>query len=360
MRSRAPFFAACIVFLAALTTQAARERVSIMFVHYSVGTTIVEGYCENPALRHSITETLDTMTVTYGTDTADIVFRSYRMNNDLSGNPLSDTISYTCNLLRFSNFRYDFVSPSYNRMRIWNSDNGLIGNAYAGLLEDFFKIPGKENAQFWRMFKTHNVPSSFPDSVTEVNGYDLIIIKNPYACWFQMTQLQADSIRHLYQIVRDSVANHPEINVALAFGTPLRLGHEVTDSTQAKITYNLASWFVGDSFFVHNNSGPYKNVWKWDSYRPMLEMTPGAVNRYCLKSEYWAGDAGSHLTPLGASTAQGELIEFIRQAVQDILIQRSGIVSREDVDRKIKEFRDAGATEQEVLNLIRQYNQRGK
>ncbi|HWR81781.1 MAG TPA: hypothetical protein VN285_00610 [Candidatus Deferrimicrobium sp.] len=303
--------------------QAARPRVSILFIHYSVGTSIVEGYCENPAYRRSITETLDTATVAFGADTADIVFRSYRMNNELSGNPLSDTISYTCGLWRFPNFRYDLVSSQYNRMRIWNSDFGLIGNAYAGLLEEFFKVPGKEDSLFWRMFKTHKVPSGFPDSVTEQNGYDLVIIKNPYACWFRMTQLQADSIRHLYEIVRDSATNHPEINVAFAFGTPLRLGHEVTDSTQAKITYDLASWFASDSFFTHSNSGPHKNLWKWDSYRPLCELSADSVNKYCLKTAYWVGDAASHLSLLGASTGQDDLVEFIRQAVQDILIQKS-------------------------------------
>jgi len=68
----------------------------------------------------------------------------------------------------------------------------------------------------------------------------------------------------------------------------------------------------------------YKNVWKWDSYRQLCELTPGHPARYCLKDEYYLlGDDGSHLSLLGADISQDSLIEFIKGAVGDILIQNS-------------------------------------
>lgn len=350
------------VLMVAGSLAARTQRVSIIFIHYSTGTIIVDGYCWGDTWRRNITETLDTATVTYGIDTARIVFHSYRLNNDAGYSALSDTLPGSdengCAFDRFSNFTYDLVTSHYNRMRIWNSDGGFSGKDYAGLLEHFFNVPNKEEQQFWKLFKTHNTPSSFTDSVTEENGYDLVIIKNPYACWAYMTQAQADSIRVLYEAVRDSIANHPEINIALAFGTPLRLGTQVFDSSQAKITYNLATWFASDSFFTHSNTGPYKNLWKWDSYRLYCEMSPDSVNRYCLKNAYY-GDGDSHPNPqLGATTGQESLIAFIRNATSDILIQRSNdtTVTRSDIDRKIREFQRGQAAEEDVLALIRQYN----
>ena len=243
-------------------------------------------------------------------------------------------------------------------MRIWNSDGGFTSGSYAGLLKHFFDVPNKEQQTFWKLFKTHKTPSQFPDSVAEEDGYDLVIIKNPYACWAYMTPAQADSIRVLYRAVRDSIAHHPEINVALAFGTPLRLGTQVFDSAQAKITYDLATWFVSDSFFTHTNDGPYRNLWKVDTYRPYCEMSPDSVNRYCLKNAYY-GDGDSHPNPqAGATLGQDILIDFLRTAVRDILIQRSGAggVTRADIDRKIRDFQQGLASEEDVLTLIRQYN----
>ncbi len=348
-----------LVAMSALVARAAKERVSVLFIHYSVGTTIVQGYCWDPQYHRNITETLDTMTITVSADTADIVFRSYRMNDEGMGSPLSDTLPGSaengCAFNRFSNFGYDFYSGNNNRMRIWNSNTGFSGDAFAGIIDQFFNRPNKEDSVFWKIFKTHNVPSGFPDSVTEVGGYDLIIVKNPYACWFQMTQAQADSIKVLYQTLRDSIANHPEINVGLAFGTPLILGHEVSDSSQAKITYELAAWFDSDSYFTHTNTGPYKNVWKWNSYHPLCE-TSAVTHRYCLKPEYQGG-GGSHLSLHGASVAQESLVTFIREAVEDILIQRAGVVTRQEIDSKIKEFREGSASESDVSNLIEQYSE---
>ncbi len=347
-----------IIWLSIITAGSAAEiEVSTMMVHYSVGTLIVSGNQYGCHLR----DMLNNPPVVVGTDTARIVFRSYRMNNDLGGSPLSDTVSNVdCWDERFSNFRYSLVDPWHNRMRIWNSDGGMQGNAYAGLLNDLFNIPGKEDSSFWRMFTTHNVPGSSGDSVVE--HYDLVLVKNPYACWYYMTPEQADSERVLFEAVRDSLVNHPDINFAFLFGTPVRYGiAEINDSTQQKITYDLASWFAGDSFFTHSNSGPYKNIWKYDPYRLMCEMSPDSINRYFLKNSYWQGppDGGSHLSPIGSAVAKDSLAAFIRQAVEDILLIRSGNVTRRDIDLKIKEFKEGSATEEDVLNLIEIYNSGG-
>ncbi len=348
--------------------QAAQQRVSILFIHYSVGTQITQGYCWNPIYRRNIIETLDTITVVVSSDTADIVFRSYRMNNEGAGNPLSDTLpgagDHGCAFDRFSGFEYDFYGANYNRMRIWNSDNGFSGDAFAGLIDQFFNVSGKESMLFWKMFTTHQVPSGFPDSVTETDGYDLVIIKNPFACWAQMTAAQSDSIKVLYRAVRDSIVNHPEINVVLAFGTPLVVGPEQADSSMGRITYQLATWFASDSFFTHDNSGTCRNIWKWDSYRGLCEMSPDSSNRYCLKRQYSVSPGGgdSHLSHAGCTAAQESMVGFIRLAVTDLLIQRSaepGLPSpqqRLEIDRKINDFRIGAATEQEVLELIAGYN----
>ena len=85
-----------------------------------------------------------------------------------------------------------------------------------------------------------------------------------------------------------------------------------------------------------------------------------SANKYCLKEEYHAdGDLGSHLSYLGADIAQDSLQTFIKRAVQDILIIKSGTVTREDIDRKIREFQQGTATEEEVRQLIEAYNSAG-
>jgi hypothetical protein len=341
-----------IIILAAGTISITAEevRISTVFVHYSVGTTIVSK-TNNPGSQH-IRDTLNVPPVYVGTDTARIVFRSYRMNNDLGGNPLSDTVSNQDGWdNRFENYRYEYVDPWHNRMRIWNSDNGMQGNAYAGLLNDLFEIANKQDSAFWRAFTVHNVPGSSGDSVQE--KYDLFMVKNPYACWACMTQAQADSQRTLFQIVADSMANHPEQNFALIFGTPLRLSEQGCggDSSNARITYELVTWFA-DTFDV---SG-YENVWKYEFYRILCETSPDSANRYCLKEEYWDQWSGSHLGQDASDLAQDSLAAFIRRTVEDILVQRSGQVTRQDIDRKILEFREGSATVQDVLDLIDRYS----
>ncbi len=307
-----------ILFTAPLSL-AEKVRVSFMFVHYSVGHQMLyDGYCAGGYSR-PFSETLDTMTVTFGADTADIVFRDYNMNYEGSG-PLSDTIIDCNGPDRLPGFNYDLISAHYNRMKIWNSWDG-VNDQYAGILEQFFNVPGKEGQRFWKMFSPHKVPGTSGDSV--LVDYDLIMIKNPFICWSYMTPAQADSIRKFYEAVRDSVVNHPEINVCLAFGTPRRLYDTIDDTAQAKLTYQLATWFSSNDFFTHSNEGPYENLWKYDSYRLLCETGSGAVNRYCLKNEYSAGPGDSHLSLLGARVSQDSLLAFIRRAARDILIQKA-------------------------------------
>ncbi|MFH1686306.1 MAG: thrombospondin type 3 repeat-containing protein [bacterium] len=303
---------------------AAQRRVSILFIHYSVGTGMVQGYCWGSEYNRNITETLDTMTIAVGSDTARIMFRSYRMNGDYAGIAISDSLpgsgSNGCAFDRFSGFDYDLDASAGNRMRIWNDDGGMGPSAYAGLLNLFFNVPGKETSDFFRMFRTHDIPSSFGHPVTETDGFDLVIIKQPYAVHSYQSQAKADSIRVLYSVLRDSIVAHPEINVALAFGTPLLLGREgITDSTQAKITYDLAGWFASDSFFTHDPVS-YPNIWHWDSYRYLCENSPDSVNRYSLANKYFDGEpVGSHLNLAGYSMSQDSLVAFIRRTVTDIL-----------------------------------------
>ncbi len=302
------------------TAVAEKTRVSIMFIHYSVGNQIVyDGYCAYGYDR-PLGETLDTTIVSYGKDTARIVFRDYNMNYWATG-PLSDTVITCEGAVRIDNFNYDLNSPQYNRMKIWNSWDG-IHDQYAGILKEFFNVPDKENQPFWTMFSQHDIPGVNGGTVSE--KYDLIIIKNPFACWAYMTPAQADSIRTFYKIVRDSIANHPEMNICLAFGTPRVLYDTFEDSAQAKLTYNLATWFASDSFFTHTNDGQYKNLWKYDSYRFLCETSPDSVNRYCLKSAYSAAPGDSHLSLEAARISQDSLIAFIKRATRDILIQKSG------------------------------------
>jgi len=330
-----------LIIIAALVTtstvaRAGQERISILFIHYSVGTGIVEGYCWG-GYNRNIIETLDTMTIVAETDTARIVFRSYRMNGDYVATAISDTLpgdgSNGCAFDRFSNFTYNLDGAAGNRMRIWNDNTGMGTNGYAGILNKFFFMPDKEDSLFWRMFTTHEVPSSFPNPVTEIDGYDFVLIKNPYDCWAYMTQAQADSIRVLYRVLRDSIAAHPEINVGLAFGTPLRINDRGQyDSSVAKITYDLASWFDSDEFFTHDDAA-CRNIWKWNSYQHLCETSPDSANRYCLQTRYFNGEAsGSHLSLAGYSDSQDSLLVFLREVVQELLWRRVGGSTDSDND----------------------------
>lgn len=321
--------AGALALFPAESPQAAKQRVSILYIHYSIGTGFVQGYCWGDEYNRNIVEGLDTMLIVAGSDTADIVFRSYRINGDEAGVAMSDSVpgegSNGCASDRFSGFSYN-LDPSWgNRIRIWNGNSGMGPGAYAGILDNFFCVPEKEDSAFWRMFRTHEVPSSFPQPVVEVDGFDLVLIEQPYFIFGHMSQTQADSQKVLWQTLRDSIVAHPEINVGLVFGTPLLLGRfGIRDSAQAKITWDLASWWASSDYFEHDPIS-YPNIWKWDSYRFLCETSPDSVNRYCLANRYFDGEpVGSHLSLKGYSKGQDSLRAFIRTCVSDIIGQETG------------------------------------
>ena len=334
-----------LLLLMALTASAEQVTLSVLFVHYSVGYQMVSANCE---IRSAY---LDTMDIVVGTDTANIEFRSYHTNYEASTGALSDKVTNGCYETRYdASFTYDLRKTSgLNRTIIFDPWSGVV----AGILAHMFDVPDKENQPFWRIFQTHNIPS-LVDSIPV--KYDIVIFKNPYSTWGNVNQIYVDTIKYFYRTVRDSIAQHPEINVGLMFGTPLRqqTGY---DSTNAKYTYDLASWFASDEFFTHSNTGPYKNVWKLDTYRQLCEAD-NLPNKYCLAEEYHAENDpnGSHLSDIGAELSQDTLAGFIRQMVTDLLIQRSGLTGRYDIDQKIRQFRDGQATEEDVYQLIDQYN----
>ena len=348
-----------------ITALAGEVRVSYLFIHYSVGLSGIIN-CQGDA--GNIRNTLDTMNVAIGADTARIVFRSYNINYDHQDSSLGDTVSVWapadwCYIENRINTGFDYNMQGggvSNRNRIFDSD------WYSPLLVNLFQRPDKEDSIFWYPFIEHQIPYDNGDLVT--THYDVVIFKNPYMIWRDFTAQKADSIKTWYKAVRDSVVNHPEINVAFAMGTPLayQTGSDDdfdSDTTLAKMVYDLATWFVSDSFVVHSNldTAVYRNVWTADLYRPLCELAPGSYNRYCLKDEYWAGPGGeSHLKSAGAAALQAELVNFIRNVTEDILIQRSDQVSRRDIDQKILDFREGQAELQEALDLIEQYNSGGQ
>lgn len=347
-------------------TQAEQIRVSFLFVHYSVGQSSINN-CQGE--RGNIRNTLDTMTVAVGADTARIVLRTYNINYDHQDSSLSDSAfiwsgSDWCNIENRINsgFDYNFQGGGVsNRNRIFDSE------WYSPLLQNIFQRPSKEDSVFWYPFVEHQIPYGGGQYVTE--HYDMVIFKNPYIIWRDFSPTKADSIKKWYKAVRDSVVNHPEMNVGFAMGTPLayQTGSDDdfdSDTTMAKMVYELADWFNSDSFLTHSNleGAQYRNVWTLDTYRPMAETNAGAYNRYCLRDDYWAGSGGqSHLQSAGMVAMQNVLIDFFRQATEDILIQRSGSpVSRRDIDRKIYQFREGDVPQSEVQQLIEQYNTDGE
>jgi hypothetical protein len=350
-----------IVILLAAAAQGERARVSYIFMHRSVGLEAVTG-CFYPYNRN-IRSVLDTMTVFNGADTARIVFRSYNLNYGVLGDTcLSDTVWYGDCWEDYNNlFRgYDWELQEREKMIIYPPGN------YSPTLLSVFQFPDKENQIFWNVFREHQIP--YPGGVYVSEKYDLVMVKPPYIVWRDPSPARMDSLRSYYRAVRDSVANHPEINFCFVFGTPLCLDNGGLDSFRgdtvaAHLVYNAASWFASDSFFTHTTDGPYRNVWKIDTYTPLCETSPDSANRYCLKNAYWAGYSyQSHLSAAGALAMQDTLISFIRRATLDILIQRGGgenRPSRGEIDRKIKEFRDGTATLPEVLDLIERYNSGG-
>jgi hypothetical protein len=338
---------------------ATEQRVSFIFMHRSVGLEAVSGCFQEPYNRN-IREVLDTMTVINDPDSARIVFRSYNLNYGVMGDTcLSDTVYYGDCRENYNNYfrGYDWELQEREKAIIYPP------GVYSPMLTNVFQAPDRENQTFWNVFRQHVIELGPGVNVTE--RYDLVMVKNPYIVWRDPTQARIDALKSYYRALRDSVANNPEINFCFVLGTPLafQTGGDDDfdgDTTRAKLMYNFARWFASDSFFTHSNSGPYRNVWKLDTYSPLCETSPDSSNRYCLRSQYWAGSsAQSHLSAMGALAMQDVMINFIRLATSEILSLRSGRPSRGEIDRKILDFREGRATESEVLELIEQYNNGG-
>lgn len=349
-----------LILIMCVSVQAEKVRVSYLFMHRSVGLAVVTG-CFPPSYRN-IREVLDTMTVFNQADTARIVFRSYNLNYGVQGDTcLSDTVFSGQCMEDYNNlFRgYDWELQEREKVIIYPPGN------FSPQLANVFQYPNKENQTFWNVFRQHTIPYPGGRSVTE--KYNLVLVKQPYIVWRDATPARMESLKSYYRAIRDTVANHPEINYCFVLGTPLAFqtgGDDDFDSDtlKARYVYNFASWFASDSFFTHTNTGPYRNLWKWDSYRPLCETSPGNSQRYCLKNDYWIGPNGqSHLNPAGAMALQDNMIAFLRQATADILAQRtpSGRPSRTEIDLKIKAFREGTASLPEVLDLIERYNSGG-
>lgn len=344
-----------LLLLLPLTVSATERRVSFLFMHRSVGLQAVTN-CGGPSGPRNIRAVLDTMTVTSGQDTARIVFRDYNLNYFLGDTCLSDTI-------HFSGCGQDYLQ-SFRGYNWENSDREKIihfaPGGYSDMLMNVFQQAGRQDSAYWNVFREHTVPYGGGGNALE--KYDLVMVKNPYIIWKAPTQARVDAAKSFYMAVRDTIANHPEINFCFVFGTPLALNTSGGDdfggdTLAARLIYQLAQWFDSDAFFRRDNNGPYRNLWKLNTYTSLCETSPDSPNRYCLKTAYWAGSgAQSHLSNLGAEVMQDTLIAFVRRATADIMGVPPGRPTRADIDRKIKEFREGRASEQEVLDLIQQYN----
>jgi hypothetical protein len=246
--------------------------------------------------------------------------------------------------------------------KIWYNNSCPLLDVFSDASKNTAINAGTLGANIWDVFRNHQVYTDAANLSARVwERYDMVIIKQPYLCWTDFTQARADMIKGWYRAIRDSVANHPEINFVASFGSPLTFLESGSmdfqgDTTMARLVYRLANWFR-DSLVNVPGAPTVPNFWAFDSYTPLCETAAGAQNRYCLKNEYWAGaTAQSHLSAAGAAEGQDNLIAIIRQATQQILTTRSGVVTRQDIDLKIKAFREGTATAQEVVDLINRYN----
>ena len=300
--------------------------------------------------------------VHYGADTAVISFRDYNLNYDLT-TALSDTVISSCDPTRFNGFTYR-LNQGWARLTLSGSNN------VSSMLSQCFNIPiaQRDTMFFWRMFKPHNVPAYVGASDSVVEEYDLILIKQAYYHWALMDDAKRAMYKDNWRKIVDSITiSNQGHNIGLLFGTPLYASDNNppethTDSSYAHKTYELAVWFR-DSLMTHNNYDSTRNLWLFDSYTPLCDITVNDRTRWGLATANWLpGDPGSHLSePTGGNLAQDSLVSFIERATRDILIQQSGeiLVTPQDIDRKIMQFRNGTATEAEVQNLINLYNQQG-
>ncbi len=170
----------------------------------------------------------------------------------------------------------------------------------------------------------------------------------------------------LRKIVDSITISNQGHNFGLLFGTPLYaqapLSSARTDSAAAHKTFELAVWFR-DSLMVHSNNDSTRNLWLFDSFTHLCDSSVNNSTRWGLATANWLpNDPGSHLSePVGGNLAQDSLVAYIKRATHDILIQKSGqiVITRQEIDRKILEFKNGTATEADVQELINLYNSQG-
>lgn len=342
-----------VMVLVAIASAVTQERISVLYLHRSVGESIIEN-CLDPRFGpRNIREVLDTLKVSVGDLQSDFVFRTGNLNGPY-GPPVSET-TFTGNCGEVP------IAPMYsgNSTKIWYNGSSPLLQLFSDTSKANAVADGASGEHAWDMFRSHQIRTSASDPTDVVTEkYDLVIIKQPYIVWTGFTQERANQIKEYYRAIVDSVKNHPELNFAAAFGTPLCYEEPggmdfSSDTSMARLVYRLAIWFR-DSLDV----GDVPNFWAFDCYTHLCE-TQRVQNRYCLKNEYWGGPTSqSHLSNIGAAVAQDTLIAFIKRATVEILAARSGtdIVTRQDIDLKIKAFREGQATAQEVIELINRYN----
>lgn len=309
---------------------AGKVRLSYMFQHYSVGLSALINNTDGPNAPRNILDVLDTTTITYQNDTARFVFRSYNINFDHQDSACGDTVSVE----RSGTQRIDYINSGYdydwqgavNRNRIMEGTSN-----YAPVLRYMWERDGKTDSvnnaggtNFFQPFSgAHYIDYEGADSAWE--SYDMVIFKNPYVIWQDITSQDIDSTKLWYGRLRDSLVLYPNINVCLIMGSPLCYQADSdadfdSDTVLAKMVYDLATWFNSNDFFTHTTGGgAYDNLWKFDPYQLLCE-TDEVENRYCLKDSYWGGAAASsHLSGLGAEVLQDTILGFVRASALEIL-----------------------------------------
>jgi hypothetical protein len=322
-----------LLILLAMNAGATKRDVSILFIHYSVGSQMVS---PEPAWSGKCT-ILDTLRyinenapIVYNGDTAVISFRDYQMNSETTTGGLSDTDATSidnCIPTRFEPFNYA-LNQGWARVTLSGQDGA------SSLLQENFDIPiaERDTMFYWRMFNQHNVPSYVGSTDSTLEQYDLVLIKQAYYHWgvplFDSAKI-VEYKTNWAKIVDSLTISNSTIRIGFLFGTPLYAAGTKsgarTDSADAHMNYPFAVWFR-DSLMNHSNYDSTKNCWLFDSYTYMCDTSVDNTTRWGLATAYWLdGDPGSHLSSAGAELEFDSLTSFITQATMDILIQESGV-----------------------------------
>ena len=300
------------------------ERISILFSGWSNGHIAMNGAGGGAPYHQNIKNSLDTITTVSGTDTASFHYHSMNLNYD-GGTPVSahGLVGEYSNDFSYTGSTFDWIVGDYDRSIIWcRSENGPgPGNddiELAGILTYFWDRPNREDSAWWKPLRTH-----LDDWDTlEVDGYDIVIWKNPQRAIANMNTVWADSLRALYQMLYDTCANHPERDFVLMFGFPRDSDGVGADS--AGITYDLLRWFIDT---LPETSA--HNVHVFDSWGPMMGWQSGHYMEVGYESTYWWPDSVTSgddhmLNTVGATLFQNQFIPFIDSVAEGVLDRRRG------------------------------------